>query len=128
MAQFSSGYIPLAYAYSSNSGSGRISLPVAPSEVLYANFEHVAGVAAGADGGAISIDALKILDALIDRLESIKREPLQAAEAPKDLSPGRVDALIQQYGSELHAIASAPSRPYVAKPAVTPGSVISLAA
>lgn len=127
MAQVVSSYVPLAYSYSAQ--SGRIAIPVRASEVLYSSFEHVAGVAATEGNGAMSIDSLKILDILIDRLESIKQQPLVAAEAPKDLSPGRVDALIQQYGSELHAAAVKPAAvPYKPAVAVESGMLFSFAA
>jgi hypothetical protein len=128
MAEVISSYIPLAYGYSGQ--SGRISVPVRASEVLYSSFEHVAGVAAEEGGGAMSVDSLKILDILIERLESIRQQPLAAAEASKDLTPGRVDALIQQYGSELHAAAVKPAAvPYKpAVPAVESGMLFSVAA
>ncbi len=128
MTDAASGFIPLAYSYSSSGGSGRLNFPVAASQLLYANFQHVAGVAAPSGSGTMSIDSLKILDTLIGRLESIKAQPLQAAEAPRDLTPGRVDALIQQYGSELHAKAQAPARPYVPAVPVETGMLFSFAA
>jgi hypothetical protein len=129
VADVSADYVPLAYAYSSSYGTqGRISVPVAPSEVIYASFEHVTGVPAATGGDAASIDSLKILDMLIERLSSIKRQPLAALEAPSSLSPGRVDALIEQYGRELHALASAPPRPYAPRVASSPGILFSLAA
>ncbi len=124
-----SSYIPLSFAYAAN-GSGRLSLPVSASQLLYSNFEHVAGVAAPAGSAAVSIDRLKILDTLIDRLSSVKSEPLAAMEAPKSLTSERIDALIEQYGSELHRIAAAPppALPYAAAPAIPAGSLFSIAA
>jgi hypothetical protein len=123
-----SSSMTLAYAYGSRAATGRLNLPVSASEVIYANFEHVSGVAAPAGSGTMSIDSLKILDILIDRLESIKNQPLQSAEAPKDLSRGRVDALIEQYSAELHAAATAPARPYAPPPPAPTGMLFSLAA
>lgn len=129
VAQLSSGSVPLAYAYTASGGSGRLNVPVSPSAVLYANFRHVAGVAAPSGSRGASIDSLKILDALIDRLSSIKREPLAAREAPESLSPGRVDALIEQYASELHNAVTAQAKPYVPSPMpVETGILFTLAA
>ncbi len=116
VAQLSSGSVPLAYAYTASGGSGRLSVPVSASAVLYSNFRHVAGVAAPSGSRGASIDSLKILDVLIDRLSSIKREPLAAREAPESLSPGRVDALIDQYASELHSLVTAQAKPYIPAP------------
>lgn len=128
MATLSAGAIPMSFAYASRYSAGRVSLPVAPSAVLYANFEHVSGQAAGEGAPTLSIDRLKILDVLIDRLQSVKSEPLAAAEAPAELTSGRVDALIKQYGAELHALAAAPAVPYAPKPPVEAGMLFSFAA
>lgn len=127
-AAVASSYVPLSYAHAAGSGAGRISLPVPASQLLYSGFEHVTGVPAPEGGTALSIDRLKILDVLIDRLSSVKSEPLAAREAPSSLTSGRVDALIEQYGSELHALAAAPSLPYAQVPSIPSGSLFSLAA
>lgn len=119
---------PLSFAYSAQMSSGRLALPVAPSAVIYSNFRHVVGSAAPEGAATLSIDRLKILDVLIDRLSNVKSEPLQAAEAPTDLTAGRVDALIQQYSAEVHARAAAPSMPYAPPMAVEPGMLFSFAA
>lgn len=119
---------PLSFAYTASLGSGRVSLPVSPSSLIYSNFRHVSGSPAAEGAPALSLDRLRILDVLIDRLSSVKSEPLQAVEAPKDLSSGRVDALIQQYSSELHSRATAPALPYSPPLAVEPGMLFSFAA
>lgn len=121
--------VPLSYAFLAQGEGGRISLPVPPAQLLYANFEHVGGVAASPGEPAASIDRLKILDTLIDRLSSMKSQPLEARERPEGLSSERIDALIQQYGSELRskALAPAPLAPYAAAP-LESGMLFSLAA
>jgi len=120
---------PITYAYAARYGSGgRVSLPVAASQVYYANFKHVMGSPAPEGQAALSIDRLKVLDTLIDRLQAVKEEPLAAREASPDLSTRRVDALIQQYGAELHALASAPAVPYAPRPSVESGMLFNLAA
>ena len=106
----------------------RLSLPVPASQVIYANFQYVSGVAASPGGAALSVDRLKILDTLISRLSSMKSEPLAAKEAPADLSADRIDALIQQYSAELHARSVAPAAPYAASSGIQPGMLFSLAA
>jgi len=121
--------LPLSYLYSSRYGEGRASVPVERGQAIYANFRHVSGVPAAEGAAAYSVDKLHILDVLIDRLRSAKSEPLTAAEAPAGLASGRVDALIQQYGAELHAIAAAPALPYAPSTSIAePGMLFSMAA
>ena len=127
MEALASSYVPLSYMYAARYGDDRAVVPVLGNEAIYATFSHVSGVAAQDGAAAYSIDTLHILDVLIGQLESVRSQPLAAAEASENLSPGRVDALIQQYGAELHAIASAPARPY--SPALAaPGILFSMAA
>ena len=123
----SSNYLPLSYIYAARYTSGRLNLPVLKDEALYANFQHIAGVPAPAGGAAYSIDKLHILEVLIDQLENQRSQPLAALEAPNDLSAARVDALIKQYGDELHALASSGPVPYGPKASV-PGDLFTLAA
>ena len=131
MDVLASNYVPLTYVYSAYFGGGRATVPVLKSQALYANFAHVSGVPAQDGTAAYSVDKLHILDVLIGRLESIKSEPLAAAEASSDLSSSRVDALIQQYGAEVHALATAPALPYAPSASMSlaePGMLFSMAA
>ena len=118
--------LPLAMMLSRYSAAGRVSIPVPRNQVIYANFEHVAGVAAP-DGGGSSVDRLKILNTLIDRLTSLKTDALISRESAGLVPPDRVDALLEQYGREAHALA-ARGGPYVPSLGLPPGSLISLAA
>jgi hypothetical protein len=131
MEILASNYVPLSYVYAARYGEGRASVPVLRSQALYANFSNVSGVAAQDGTAAYSVDKLHILDVLIGQLRSVKSEPLAAAEASRSLSPTRVDALIQQYGGELHAIATAPALPYAPAASASlamPGMLFSMAA
>lgn len=131
MEVLASSNLPLSYVYAARYGEGRATVPVLKSQALYANFSHVAGIAAQDGTAAYSIDKLHILDVLIGRLESVKSDPLAAAEAPSNLNPSRVDALIQQYGAEMHAIATAPALPYAPSSSMSlsePGMLFSMAA
>lgn len=131
MEVLASNFVPLGYIYAARYGEGRATVPVLRSQALYANFAHVSGVAAQDGTAAYSIDKLHILEVLIDRLESVKSQPLPAAEAPSSLKAPRVDALIQQYGAELHAIATAPALPYAPSASASlamPGMLFSMAA
>ena len=127
METVSSGLIPLSYVYGAYFG-GRATVPVLRSQALYANFQHVSGVPAEAGTAAYSVDKLHILDVLIGRLESLKSQPLPAREAPAGLSPRGVDALIDQYSAQVHALVSAPALPYAPKTGVEAGMLFSFAA
>jgi hypothetical protein len=124
----STNYLPLSFIYASRYNSGKLSLPVLPSQALYANFQHVGGVPALDGSPAYSIDKLHILDLLIAGLESVKEQPLAAREASSTLKPARVDALIAQYGAELHSLVTAPPPVYSPPSQVQPGMLFSLAA
>jgi hypothetical protein len=106
-----SNIIPLTSLMGS-AQAGRIGIPVAKSQALYAQFEHVFGVPTE---GGVRIDRIKILNTLIDQLSSIKRERGQGmASAPdsKALTPERLDALIGQYQEEIKTAAAIPTGPY----------------
>ena len=120
--------VPLTYAFVAQSAGGRVSLPVAPSQILYANFAYVSGVAASAGEPVASIDRLKILDTLIARLVDMKAAPPVAEVRPVGMSSQRIDALIQQYGSELRSKVVAPVRAYSFPAPVESGMLFSLAA
>lgn len=120
-----SNRIPLAYAYSAGT-SGRVSVPVAPSQLLYSHFKNVAGVATSG-ATSYSLDKLKILDTLIERLRSAKSQPASERSA-SGMSDERIDALIQQYGKELHAAVVSSALPYNKPAGVVPGMLVSLAA
>lgn len=119
--------LPLSYLYEASYGGGRMAVPVLKSEALYANFAHVAGFAAESGSAAYSIDKLHILDVLIGELESARSRPIQSPE-DKPSNPGRIDALIQQYGAEVHAIVNAPPMPYTPAATLPAGALFSMAA
>ncbi len=133
-----SNYLPYSYLYGAASASGRIAIPVPPSQLPYANFKNVAGTAASASS-VYTLDKLKILDVLIDRLRGARKE-LAQRELPGSAERGeRLDALIEEYGKMLHEAVAAndaaqamakpdPSPAAYAKPAVLPGMLVSFAA
>ncbi len=124
-----SNYLPLSQAYAPRYGEGRVSLPVLQSQALYANFRHVSGVPAREGMAAYSVNKLHILEVLIGRLEKLKTSPEAAVEpALATLDPERIDALIQEYSSRMHAAARTPPIPYTATAQVEPGMLFSLAA
>jgi len=118
--------LPLALMISANSAAGRVSIPVPRNQVIYSYFEHVAGVASS-EGRSSSVYKLKMLNTLIDHLVSLKKDPLISRENAGTVSSEQVDALLEQYGREAHALA-ARTGPYSSSLGLPPGSLISLAA
>jgi len=125
-----SNHIPYSYLATARSTavSGRIAVPVPTSQLPYSYFKNVAGVASGSSS-VYGLDKLKILDTLIERLRSTKSNSLNAREsAGSGLTEERIDALIQQYGKELHTALVAGNLPYAKPAGVIPGLLVSLAA
>jgi hypothetical protein len=95
-----------------------MSLPVAPANYIYSHFKHVSGVPAAEGVRGVTINKLKILDVLIEQLSQIKKRP----ETNHELSPSddRIDALIEQYRSQIRQAQTAstvmPYKPHAAAP------------
>jgi hypothetical protein len=96
-----------------------MSLPVAPANYIYSHFKHVSGVPAPEGVRGVTINKLKILDVLIEQLTQIKKQP----EMNQELSPSddRIDALIEQYRSQIRQAQAAstvmPYKPHATAPA-----------
>jgi hypothetical protein len=93
---FSPGLVT-SYSYYSLPISGRVTVPVQPSQSLYAQFEYVQGVAT-AEGG-LSLDRLKVIDSLLAQINAH-----QQAGTPKltrrDVDLERPDQAIAQLSAE----------------------------
>ena len=79
-----------------------LSVPVKPSVVIYSQFNHVRGIAAGAGQNGVPLNRVRILNTLIDKLVSMKtKNKLIAKEDAEKLSDPQKDALIKQYQQEV---------------------------
>jgi len=106
--------------------SGRVGIPVQKSQAIYAQFEHVFGVPTE---GGVSVDRVQVLNALIERLASIKRDRGQRPEPARDfggLTPELLDARISQFRDQLKSAASIPAAPYRPRPALPQALVFSV--
>jgi hypothetical protein len=104
-----------------------MSLPVAPSSYIYSHFKHVSGVPAPEGVRGVAITKLKILDVLIEQLSRIKNQGDIRAGGP--VSDDRIDALIEQYESQIRqAKAASVSMPYNPAPQAPVGAVFNLVA
>jgi hypothetical protein len=118
----------VGYAISA-SGGGRMSLPVAPSMVIYSHFRHVSGVAAPEGSRGVAINKLKILDVLIEQLSQIKKRGSGAITLEGQASEGQIDALIETYKTQIRqAKAASAAMPYLPTPTAPTGAVFNLVA
>lgn len=117
----------LALVYGFRATNGRIALPVAPSQYIYSQFEHVAGVPAPEGTQGISIDKLKVLDVLIDQLTQLKRKPEVTLGAGGIITDQRIDALIDQYEKQIRG-AIAVRVPYAPAPTAPSAALFDLVA
>ncbi|WP_296332890.1 hypothetical protein [uncultured Treponema sp.] len=84
----------------SSSGHGKLYVPVAQSNVIYAHFDHVTGVAAKPNQQGVSISKIQILNSLLNQLISMKNKPKLDAKA-EEMSDSQLDALIQSTQSKI---------------------------
>jgi len=82
-------------------GTGSLSVPVNPSAVVYAQFNHVHGIAARSGQEGVPVSKVKILNTLIDQLVSMKSKSTVSKENVTRLSEPQMDSLIKQYQQKI---------------------------
>ena len=92
----------IGYAISAAS-AGRMSLPVAPGQVIYSHFKHVSGIPAPEGTQGVNISKLKILDTLIEQLSRMKKQASSDLGAMEESDEKRINALIEQYQQQIKA-------------------------
>lgn len=90
---------PYTYSISQQGASGKLYVPVQPTAVIYAQFDHISGVAARNGQHGISLTKIQILNTLIDNLTKLKTEPL--SNETSNISNERADALIKTYQQQI---------------------------
>ena len=91
---------PYSYHVSSSGASGKLFVPVSPSAVIYAQFNHISGIAAPKGQSGVSISKIQILNAMIENLSRIKG----VQNTPKKtvhITEAQADALIQNYQKQI---------------------------
>ena len=115
-----------AVNYNSSAQSGKMSLPVDSSSLIYSHFEHVSGVPAPKGTQGVAISKLNLLDVLIGQINQINKGRPALPSALKAPS-GQVDALIENYRNQIRqAKAASAAMPYVRSPGIQAGAVFSL--
>jgi len=107
---------PYSYNVMASGGfSGKLYVPVKPSSVVFAQFDHISGIAAKNGQSGVSISKIKILNTLIENLSKIKANS-KNNYIVKDshLSDEQVDVLIEKYQKEIKTVVSlAQSNPFI---------------
>jgi hypothetical protein len=100
---------PYSYgSFSTGSASGKLYVPVNPMAVVYAQFDHISGIAARQGENGVSISRIQILNTLIDHLAALKNQPKTGIQT---LSDKQVDALIENYQKQIQEAVH--STPYI---------------
>jgi hypothetical protein len=93
----------IGYAINAAS-SGRTSLPVSPSQVIYSHFKHVSGTPAPEGTTGVNISKLKILDTLIEQLDRMKNRAEFKIDTSNENDENRINALIDQYQKQIRIV------------------------
>lgn len=121
---------PYSYnSVASYGAGGKLYVPVSPSSVIYAQFDHISGVAAKGGQAGVSVTKIQILNAMIENLSRIK-STAKANPVVKEthLSDEQVDNLIKNYQTQLkQTVAQGSTNPYLL-PGVKPqaGQIVSI--
>lgn len=110
------------YSYNgiaSGGASGKLYVPVNPANVIYAQFDHISGVAAKKGQHGVSITKIQILNTLIENLAKIKTQSSSSSSSSEyqqmHLSDEQVDVLIKNYQQQIkQAVTQAQSVQYTA--------------
>lgn len=79
-------------------------LPVANNQLVYAHFEHVAGVPAESNQKGVSVSELQILNSLIRRLVSLQEEKDFLPLKKEDLSTAQMDKMLEFFHTQITQI------------------------
>ena len=108
---------------SSVSQTSKAFLPVAPSAAIYAHFKHISGVPAPDGVQGVNINKLKIIDALIEQISKMKKQPdFLDAQPLTDINgqsdEKRINALIDKFQNQVRQAVNA-SSPYAPTAPIT---------
>jgi len=114
----------------STAQSGKMSLPVDSSSLIYSHFEHVSGIPAPKGTQGVTISKLNLLDVLIEQLNQVKKNgstpvarPANTAQMPEK----SLDSLIETYTNQVkQAKAASSAMPYLQSPSAQPGALFSI--
>ena len=88
--------------------TGKKSIPVHPSMVIYSHFKHISGTPAPEGTQGVNISKLKILDTMIEQLSRMKKQSAVNYGTVSEQDERRINALIEQYQRELKTAQASP--------------------
>ena len=92
--------IPLLQVGKLSRSGNRYSVPVQPSQTVFAQYRHISGIAARKGQKTVSLTKIHLLNNLISTLQA--RQSKQSIPSNlSDSSPEQNDALIKKYSTEL---------------------------
>lgn len=100
-----------AYSYNGIvSGTGsKLYVPVSPASVIYAQFDHISGVAAASHQNGISVSKIQILNSLLNQLITMRAQSSSTSESENlnidsiqnNSSNSHIDQLIKNYQRQI---------------------------
>ena len=109
--------------------SGKMSLPVDSTSLLYSHFEHVSGVPAPAGTQGVTISKLNLLDVLIEQLNQINKGAVSQESASENMDTRYLGSLIESYTNQIRAAKAAnAAMPYIPAPSAPSGALFSITA
>ena len=115
---FNSSVFNMGYLLSIQAGQ-RISLPVAPSSLIYSNLKNVYGVPAPEGSNGVAISKLNILDILMEQINQFRKKPDVNIASLKDTG---MDELIEKLKAQIiQAKEASASTPYAPAPSAEAG-------
>ena len=94
-----------------SSTTGRLYVPVKASVAVFTQFDYVRGTPAGKGEKGVSVDRIRILNALIDQLVSMRKKTA-SKEDLAELPDSQKDVLINTYQKEVKSSLDVASMPY----------------
>lgn len=85
------------------SSGHRVSVPVRPSQSVFAQYRHIFGTPASSGQRTVPLSRIQLLNSLINNLQKMKTTDVSKFHGTVS-SPERTDSLIKQYAAELHQV------------------------
>lgn len=87
----------------------KLNIPVVPAMSAYAQYKHVRGVPDFSQRRAVPVQKLQVLNNIIDSLHKLKSQRNMLPVKKEDsLSDKAIDAMIDQFSSQLHQALNQP--------------------
>jgi len=90
----------VSYSSVASGNNDKLYVPVKPVNVVYTQFDHVAGVAAKPNQAGVTVSKVQILNSLIDQLVSMKAFPKVDSDDLM-LDDKKIDVLIDSFQNKL---------------------------